>query len=222
MVGEKISFETAQPRLGNGLAFFLGFLRRPHLVASVIPSSRFLVRRLADVAPIREAGLVVELGPGTGCTTQALLDDLNPSARLLAIEINPEFVSILNVHPDSRLLVQHGDALRIGEALARHSLARPDVVVSGIPFSTMSADLGHRILKEVWSCLAPGGHFVAYQFRDRVAALGRQLWGPPKVAVELRNLPPMRLYCWRKPLSEPRSDPASRARERERTRLTTD
>jgi hypothetical protein len=40
--------------------------------------------------------------------------------------------------------------------------------------------------------------------------------------VELRNLPPMRLYCWRKPLSEPHPEPPSRGRERDRTRLTTD
>jgi phosphatidylethanolamine/phosphatidyl-N-methylethanolamine N-methyltransferase len=55
------------------LAFFLGFLRRPGAVGSVIPSSRFLERRLVEVGEVRARAWSVELGPGTGGTTRALL-----------------------------------------------------------------------------------------------------------------------------------------------------
>jgi phosphatidylethanolamine/phosphatidyl-N-methylethanolamine N-methyltransferase len=82
------------------------------------------------------------------------------------------------------------------------------VVVSGIPFSTRPAALGRRILGEVWACLAPGGRFVAYQFRDRVAVLGRKLFGSPDIKVELLNAPPMRVYRWRKPASHASGAPA--------------
>ena len=82
--------------------------------------------------------------------------------------------------------------------LGRHGLSAPDVVISGIPFSTMPARVGQDILRAVWTALAPGGRFVAYQFRDRIAVLGRTILGEPEVDVELLNVPPMRVYCWRK------------------------
>lgn len=187
-------------RRGDGLAFFRGFLRSPDLVGSIIPSSRFLERRIIDSADISRARQVVELGPGTGGTTRAILDALSEKSKLLAIEINPDFVELLNAHPDPRLVVHNGSAGDMDQALARYGLSRPDVVVSGIPFSTMPATLGRNIIRSVWSSLAPGGQFVAYQFRGRVAQLGTELFGSPEVEVELFNVPPMRVYCWRKPV----------------------
>lgn len=200
------SFPRRQHAKRNGLhrrsdpiAFFLGFLRRPNAVASVLPSSRFLERRLVDIAAVRAAHMVVELGPGTGGTTRALLSELPEGARLLAIELDPQFVALLKREPDPRLIVHLGSAEALHDALARYELPHPDVVISGIPFSTMPAALGKRILGEVWSSLKPGGCFVAYQFRDRIAALGRKLFGKPDIELELRNAPPMRIYRWRKP-----------------------
>ena len=180
-------------------AFLQGFLKYPHLVGSVIPSSRFLERRLIGGAEIERANLVVELGPGTGGTTRAIMSALPKKSKLLAIEINPQFASLLKSEPDPRLSVYCGSAENISEALAANSLPLPDVVVSGIPFSTMSRTLGRRIIRAVWDNLAPGGRFVAYQFRDKVAMLGRELLGDPRVDVEFLNVPPMRFYRWDKP-----------------------
>jgi phospholipid N-methyltransferase len=185
------------------LAFFKGFLRYPHCVGSVIPSSRFLERRLIDMAAVTTARLVVELGPGTGGTTRAILRALPEASTLLAIETIREFVSLLSTDPDPRLIVHLGSAEHIREALSSCALPCPDVVLSGIPFSTMPLSVGERILRAVWSSLAPGGRFVAYQFRERVAILGREVLGTPQVEVELLNVPPVRVYCWRKSTQEP-------------------
>ena len=186
-------------RIRDPFAFFLGFLRRPNAVASVLPSSRFLERRLVDVAAIGSARMVVELGPGTGGTTRALLSHLPGDARLLAIELDPKFVARLKQEHDRRLVVHLGSAESLRDALAEYALPNPDVVISGIPFSTMPAATGKRILGEVWSSLRPGGCFVAYQFRDRIESLGRKLFGKPDIELELLNAPPMRIYRWRKP-----------------------
>ena len=181
------------------VAFFQGFLREPQQVGSVIPSSRFLERRLVKVSAVRHARTVVELGPGTGGTTHALLRALPSGARLLAIEIDPHFSAMLRAEiTDPRFVVHAGSAEDIAGTLARYGLPAPEVVISGIPFSTMPASVGENILRAVWTSLAPGGRFVAYQFRDRVAVLGRHILGRPEVDVELLNVPPMRVYCWRK------------------------
>ncbi|TBV80357.1 MAG: methyltransferase domain-containing protein [Desulfobulbaceae bacterium] len=188
----------------NNLAFLHAFLRSPEKVASIVPSSRFLERRLIKCAGISQAGLVVELGPGSGGTTFAILNAMKPTARLLSIEITPEFVELLTKSHDSRLNVHLGSAEHIRDILVRYDFGAPDVVVSGIPFSTMSPALGRRVIGEVWASLAPGGMFVAYQVWDRVAVLGRELLGKPEIELELLNVPPMRLFCWRKPGAKPR------------------
>jgi phosphatidylethanolamine/phosphatidyl-N-methylethanolamine N-methyltransferase len=193
-------------RWGNGqLAFFLGFLRNPSGIGSVIPSSRFLERRVVETAGVNRARLVVELGPGTGGTTRAILKALPPASTLLAIEIHPEFVRYLKACPDPRLNVYAGSAERLREALASADGrcapgTRPNAVISGIPFSTMPPEVGRRILRTVWDCLAPGGSFVAYQVMNRVAELAPDALGSPQVRVELFNIPPLRVYHWQKPL----------------------
>jgi phosphatidylethanolamine/phosphatidyl-N-methylethanolamine N-methyltransferase len=191
--------QGSTPRKDHRLAFLAGFLKRPKEVGSIIPSSRFMEKRIVRTANLADAQLVIELGPGTGGTTRALLKHMNPSAKLLAIEINPEFVKLIQrTIPDPRLIAHEGSATAIPEALEAHRLTAPDVILSGIPFSTMDHDLGLAILHSVNESLAPGGRFVAYQFRDRVHTLGRNVFGRASVQTELLNVPPMRVYRWDK------------------------
>ncbi|MBW2312784.1 MAG: methyltransferase domain-containing protein [Deltaproteobacteria bacterium] len=179
------------------LEFLRGFLSKPKEVGSIIPSSRFLERRIIRCAEVAEAKTVVELGPGTGGTTRALLRAMAPDARLLAIEINPRFVRHMQSQiADERLHVLEGSATEVGEILASEGLDGADVILSGIPFSTMPRALGLEILRSVRGALCPQGRFVAYQFRDRVEALGREVFGPAKIQTEIRNVPPMRVYTW--------------------------
>lgn len=180
------------------VVFMQQFLQHPHQVASIIPSSRFLERRIIELAAVRSAHTVVELGAGTGGTTRAILGALPPGATLLSIEINPQFCELLGRIPDARLIVHGGSAQELRETLSRYGLPAPEVMVSGIPFSTMGRSAGSRILKAISSALAPGGRFVAYQVSTRVADLARPFLGPARVEVELLNVPPMRLYRWEK------------------------
>jgi len=180
------------------IEFLRGFLRKPKEVGSIIPSSRFLERRVTRAARIAEASLVVELGPGTGGTTRALLGEMRPDAKLVAIEIHPHFVQVLQRWRDERLIVRQGSAADLAKIVGELGLGRPDVVVSGIPFSTMARPVGREILRAVHDTLPPGGAFVAYQVRDRVESLGREVFGRARVQRELLNVPPMRVYRWEK------------------------
>lgn len=190
---------SSPERQDHILAFFKGFLDKPKEVGSIIPSSRFMEKRLVRVANIEQARVIIELGPGTGGTTKALLRRMRTDAKLLAVEINPQFTQLLSrTIDDPRLIVHEGSAADIADALRKHDLDAPDVILSGIPFSTMDRELGLSILHSIDENLAPTGRFVAYQFRDRVEDLGRQVMGAPSVQVELLNMPPMRVYRWDK------------------------
>jgi phospholipid N-methyltransferase len=185
------------PESDHPLAFLTGFLQRPKEVASIVPSSRFLMRRVVRGADVAHAKLVVELGPGTGGSTRAMLRAMRPDARLLAIEIHPGFVRLLRrTIDDPRLIVHEGSATDLAAILRQHGLGAPEVVFSGIPFSQIPETTGLGILRAVQEALAPGGRFVAYQARDRVEKLGRSVFGRPRVQLELRNVPPMRVYRW--------------------------
>lgn len=188
---------AADPRV----LFLRGFLKRPREVGSIIPSSRFLERRLVRLAAVETARTVVELGPGTGGTTRALLRAMPPDSQLLVIEINPRFASLIRATiDDPRLHVHIGDAADLTAALAERGLAAPDVVCSGIPFSTLPHQTGLAIVRAIETALAPGGRFVAYQVRDAVETLGRQVFGPARVQTEPLNVPPMRVFQWTKRL----------------------
>jgi phosphatidylethanolamine/phosphatidyl-N-methylethanolamine N-methyltransferase len=184
--------------MDHRMAFFHEFLKHPLQIGSIIPSSRFLERQVVEAGGVPSAGTVVELGPGTGGTTRAILRAMSRDARLLSIEINRHFHALVSGIRDDRLIVHLGSARALADTLSLYGMGAPDVLISGIPFSTMSHDAGTEILEEVFSVLAPGGRFVAYQLSKRVCTLCRPLVGPGRMEVQLFNIPPQRVYCWQK------------------------
>ena len=182
------------------IAFLRGFLKHPQQVGSIIPSSQFLERRIARLAGVASARVVVELGPGTGGTTRALLKTMKDHARLLCVELNPMFHDIVQRISDPRLVLHHGSAEELGALMERHGLDGADAIVSGIPFSTMPPSTAGRILNAIYAALVPGGRFVAYQVRGHVETLSRPYFGAAQVDVELLNIPPVRIYRWEKRL----------------------
>jgi len=185
-------------RLNGQYAFFQEFLKHPLQIGSVIPSSRFLEKRILDVSGVCSAKTIVELGSGTGGTTRAILNGMPRHARLLSIEINPHLHGSVSKISDNRLIAHLGDACELETILGRYEMGRPEVVISGIPFSTMSHRAGLQVVEAISSLLAPNGRFVAYQVSKRVAELCRPLLGTGQMEVELLNIPPVRVYQWEK------------------------
>lgn len=190
-------------RLADAAAFLRGFLARPFEVASVVPSSAYLEDRVVQAAELSHARCVVELGPGTGGITRALLRRLAPNARLLAIEINPDFCDRLRrAIVDPRLTVLEGSAESLADALRLRGMPAADVVVSGIPFSTLPSDTARRLAATINAHLASGGRVVAYQCSPQVVGYFSPHLGPPRTAWEWRSLPPMRVFVWVKPVRQ--------------------
>jgi len=191
--------KAEQRRSVKSIDFFRGFMRSPEQVGSVIPSSRFMERRITSMAELSGARCTVELGPGTGGTTRAILEAMPPDGRLLTIELDPQFSESLNEIGDPRLISHFGSATDLGNILAEYGLPAPDAVISGIPFSTMPRDVADTIVGAIGEHLAPGGRFLAYQFRGHVARISEPLLGKPsETEFELFNIPPMRFYLWRR------------------------
>ena len=178
--------------------FFHEFLKHPLQIGSIIPSSRFLERHVMEAAGVCSAKTIVELGPGTGGTTRAILHAMARHAKLLSIEINPNFHDLVSCMEDDRLIAHLGNANGLKEIIYMYGLGAPEVVISGIPFSTMSHSSGSQIIETISSVLAPRGRFVVYQVSKRVASLCQPILGSGQVEVEFFNIPPMRVYRWEK------------------------
>lgn len=181
---------------GAHLRFATAFLKSPRVVASVVPSSPLLERRVVRAAAIARSRVVVEFGGGTGGTTRALLRSLPADGRLLVLERTEEFIGGLERISDPRLTVVHDCASAIGAELERHGLGGADAVVSGIPFSTLPGAVAREIVDALYAALVPGGRFVAYQFTDRVAEYTRPVMGEPRLEHEIWNVPPVRVFTW--------------------------
>jgi len=184
--------------LNGRFAFFKEFLKHPLQIGSIIPSSRFLEQRILGASAIASAMTIVELGSGTGGTTRAILKAMPQDARLLSIEINPHFHSLVSGIEDDRLIAHLGSACELETIISRYGLNAPEVFISGIPFSTMNDSAGSQVIEAISSLLAPNGRFVAYQVSGQVATLCRPVLGPEQMVMELLNIPPMRVYQWEK------------------------
>lgn len=174
------------------------WVRNPTQVATVCPSSPFVTEHLANRECVFQADQIIELGPGAGCTTDALLSRMRSDARLLAIEKTSAFSEALRSIEDPRLCVEFADACDLIDVAARHDIGSADVVISGIPFSSLPAMNAKRIVQSIHHMLRPGGVFIAYQLKPDIERFARPLFGPSRSEAVPMNLPPLRVYAWNK------------------------
>jgi phospholipid N-methyltransferase len=179
------------------LLFGRNFLKHPKMLGSLIPSSRFLVNHVLREVDWARARVFLEYGPGVGTFTTEILRRMRPDAVLIALETNADFVRFLQGKlRDDRLHVIHGSAADADAALARLGLSRADYVISGIPYTTMPADLRDLILRKTHSVLDPNGAFLVYQFTRTVLPYLRRVFGSVHQEFEPLNVMPARLfYC---------------------------
>ena len=163
-----------------------------------MPSGKLLARTMASYVDVESDAPVVELGPGTGAITNALIDRGVDQKRLVLVEYNPGFCALLRDRYPQAQVIQ-GDAYRLRDSL-HEVLAKPaSAVVSGLPLVTKPMQTRLRLIRDAFLALAPGAPFV--QFTYSVAPpIPRSLPGVSTEASERVwiNLPPARVWVYRK------------------------
>lgn len=188
---------TARSALSERLLFLRAFVTHPRQVGALLPTSRRAVETMLDMAEVDRADLVLELGAGTGSHTRVILDRLAPGARLVSFEIDPAMAqAVREALPDPRLEVVAGSAEDMADVLDG---ARPQVVVSALPFTSLPAGVGQRILERAAAVLAPGGALLVLQYSPLITSKLRGLFGSVRRRVCARNVPPAFLYACREP-----------------------
>jgi phospholipid N-methyltransferase len=187
--------KTTRSRTVEMLLFAGNFLRHPHMLGSIIPSSRFLVDQVLEPIDWERARVIVEYGPGVGTITGEILRRMHRDARLVAIETNSAFVRFLaRSLPDARLHVVHDSAAQVQSVLQRLGLPLASYIISGIPLGSMPEPVRADIVAKSRAALAPGGAFLVYQFTSRVLPVLQRTFSDVRRSFERRNLPPAQLF----------------------------
>jgi phospholipid N-methyltransferase len=181
------------------LRFLRAFVANPRQVGAVLPTSRSAVRDMLDLADLPAAGLVVELGAGTGSQTGQILERLRPGARLVALEIDPALADLLSArYDDPRLRVVCGSA----EQLSAHlDGERADVLVCALPFTSLEQRLRRRILDQLPRAVAATGTAVVIQYSPLIEAELRRRFGTVRRRISPLNVPPAWLFACSAPVA---------------------
>jgi phospholipid N-methyltransferase len=179
----------------GGWAFFRAWLRDPQRIAAIAPSSPALAAAMtASIAP--GCAPVIELGPGTGVFTAALLARGVPEHRLALVELGDDFCASLHARFPRATLARH-DASRLG-ALQFFDGELAGAVVSGLPLLSMPPARVRRVLQDAFSRLRPDGAFYQFTYGFRCPVPRRLLerlgLKATRTAITLRNLPPAVVY----------------------------
>ena len=185
--------------LRDQFRFLRNWLGDPLRTGAVAPSGPHLAAHMAGLVDLAVPGLVVELGPGTGVVTAAILQHGVARERLVSIEYNPDFCAMLRQrYPGVRIL--QGDAYALRRTVADLTDAPLAAVVSSLPLFTRPPADRLQLINDALDILAPGAPFIQFSYAlvppVPLAAgdftIERSSW-------ILRNVPPARVWTYRRP-----------------------
>lgn len=180
---------------GDGRRFFNAWRAKPLQIAALAPSGAALAALITrEIFP--ETGEVLELGPGTGVFTRAILARGVRASALTLIEHEAVFAQLLNDRFPEATVIQMDAAALAGDA--RFRTGNFGAVVSGLPLLSMSSRTVLRILAGSFRALGRGGAFYQFTYgpvcpvpRKILDRLGLKA---TRVGGTVANLPPARVY----------------------------
>lgn len=186
--------------------FFKRFLTRPLQVASIIPSSKQLTRRVIGKMDLSEPRVIVEYGPGEGCHTREIVRRMHPDSILLLFELDAELAGHLQkqFRHNPRIHVINAGADGIADELKKRGIEYCDYVLSGIPFSTMEITKKRALLQATFDALAPkqSSAFVIYQFTNELRQHCASIFPHADTEYFLANIPPSFITVFHKQMPE--------------------
>lgn len=181
--------------------FINSWFGNPLSIGAVAPSSRMLARAMARYVDPKGTGPVIELGPGTGPITEALVAHGVDPARLVLVEFDPIFCDLLRKRYPTAKVVQ-GDAYSLRRTLAEALTEPASALVSGLPLMTKPLRTRVRLLHDAFRLMQPGAPFVQFTYavvppvpstRGGINAdRCERIW---------MNVPPARVWVYRKGIS---------------------
>lgn len=186
-------------RFEDEARFLKSWFERPLVTGAVAPSGKALAQAMASYVDPRRPGLFVELGPGTGPVTDALIRRGIEQERLVLVEYNPDFCQLLR-RRFPRAAIVCGDAYAVGETLAGILTEPCAGILSSLPLFTKPPEQRLDLLTSSLDLMRPGAPFVQFTYAvvppmparsPHYHAVGSErIW---------RNMPPARVWVYSRP-----------------------
>ena len=185
-------------RLDDEVRFIRSWIEKPLSIGAVTPSGKVLARTMAGFVDPSVPGPVIELGPGTGPVTEALVEQGVDPSRLVLVEYNPEFCRLLRArYPDATVI--RGDAYALHRTFGSMLKEPAAAIVSGLPLVTKPLKTRVRLIREAFRLMQPNAPFVQFTYAV-VPPIPKKLAGVSTEASERiwMNVPPARVWVYRK------------------------
>jgi phosphatidylethanolamine/phosphatidyl-N-methylethanolamine N-methyltransferase len=186
-------------KLDEEIRFFKGWMDQPKAVGAVLPTSSITAKRMASVINPASDLPVLELGPGTGVVTRAILDHGVRPERLICVEYASEFVEHLNKRFPAVRVVE-GDAFDIDRTLPDMAGRKFDAVISAVPMLSFPVPRRVAYVEALLNRLPAGRPVVQITYGARSpipSGLGN--YQVEHMDFVLRNFPPAQLWLYRRP-----------------------
>ena len=190
--------------------FFRSLVAKPRLVGAVAPSGRALARAMAAAAGEAAHGLVVELGPGTGPVTRALIERGIERDRLILVEYDLRFCRMLAQRFGLDEIIQ-GDAYDLPHTLQRFAGQPIAAIVSSLPLLNQPPHRREKLIDDAFALMGADGRFVQFTY-GLLSPIPREFcarrYSAHGSAPIWRNLPPARVWTYRLDSDSARSEAA--------------
>jgi phosphatidylethanolamine/phosphatidyl-N-methylethanolamine N-methyltransferase len=179
------------------LNFLRGLILRPKNVGAIAPSSPALAKAIAGQVDPKRPGPVLELGPGTGVVTEALIERGVAEDRLIAIEYDPEFAALVAKRfPRARVI--RGDAFAFAELLDGTVDQPYSAIISGLPLLNFPVETRRKLIESALDRLQPGAPYIQFSYGTNPSIPATDRYTVKRAALVWKNLPPARVWVYRK------------------------
>ena len=160
---ENLSNKGLEAAEGTTLSFLKAFIAQPQQIGALVPSSRYLARRIADSVDWNTVQVVIECGPGSGAVTGALLHRMGSKRDFFAVELNQQCAAAFKQnYPDVPLY--RASAAELVEICALHGVKQVDCLVSGLPWANFSNKEQEHLLEICLRVLSPDGQLITFGY----------------------------------------------------------
>ncbi len=191
--------EKIEQKFDEEIRFFKGWIDKPKRVGAILPTSSITARKMASVINPQSGLPVLELGPGTGIITKAILERGVAPEKLVSVEFSTDFYNhLVENFPGVNFI--NGDAFDIENTLGEKWKGQQfDSVVSAIPLLSFPMYRRVQLINALLDLLPPGRPVVQITYSPVSPVIA---W-PDDYHIEhfdfvVRNIPPAQLWIYRK------------------------
>ncbi len=187
----------------DNVRFIKQWVENPRLIGAVSPSGKALARAMASFVDLTRDGPIVELGPGTGPVTAALLARGVAPGRLMLVEYEQRFCHLLAERYPGVKIVQ-GDAYGLKKTLDGKVDGQVATVVSSLPLLVRPEPDRTALLHQAFELMGDDGLFIQFTYGLTKSPMPLHAHGVSGFYVGkgsapiLLNVPPARVWRYRK------------------------